>query len=288
MARKNIPRERLQVLQKSYDQLCEWLNYDTSTKHGARRLLDSSYIKPFFREYRRDYLEASSSSSSSSSSTSSSSSSKNRSATTAQYAVQCADLYHWCISTNAFAQPQYANDEISSSKKDWTPLDHATRFLVRVLRFSWQNNGEWSSGKFDPDDDDDGENELEVYQVWAILQYLQAEWEAANVDDWEVERLALGPVPPSQPRPLRPQHPLRQHQIDDVRDQHPGVDKDVGGDGQPDVVRPRRPRDAQPARHRARHREAEERARDEESSVPPALIHLQERHVRRGGDEVDG
>ncbi|KAJ8131706.1 hypothetical protein O1611_g1918 [Lasiodiplodia mahajangana] len=66
---------------------------------------------------------------------------------------------------------------------------HAARFLVRVLRFSWENDGEWSCGKFDPDNDEDGEGELEFYQVWAILQYLQAEWEAANVDDWEMERL---------------------------------------------------------------------------------------------------
>ncbi|KAI2641334.1 hypothetical protein GGS21DRAFT_369395 [Xylaria nigripes] len=168
MARKTIPRERLQALQKSYDQLCVWLNYDNSTKHGTRRLLDSSYVKPFFREYRRDYLEVSHS----------------------RPPVQCADLYHWCVTVNAFAQPQYANADVVSNKRDWTPLDHATRFLVRVLRFSWQNNGEWSSGNFDPEHDEDGENDLEVYQVWAILQYLQAEWEAANVDDWEVDRLA--------------------------------------------------------------------------------------------------
>ncbi|KAI1824083.1 hypothetical protein F4861DRAFT_549015 [Xylaria intraflava] len=169
MARKTIPRERLQALQKSYDQLCEWLNYDSSTKHAARRLLDSRYVKPFFREYRRDYLEAAQ----------------------VRSPVPCGELYHWCITANAFAQPQYASAEMTSGKKDWTPLDHATRFLVRVLRYSWQNNGEWSSGRFAPNDDEDGENELEVYQVWAILQYLQAEWEAANVDDWEVDRLAL-------------------------------------------------------------------------------------------------
>jgi hypothetical protein len=60
---------------------------------------------------------------------------------------------------------------------------------VRVLRFSWENDGDWSSGKFDPEKDVDGEGELEFYQVWAILQYLQAEWEAANVEDWEMERL---------------------------------------------------------------------------------------------------
>ncbi|KAJ8120847.1 hypothetical protein ONZ43_g2551 [Nemania bipapillata] len=167
MARKTIPRERLTALQKSYDQLCIWLNYDTSTRHSARRLLDSNYVKPFFREYRRDFLEVPHD----------------------HAAVQCGELYRWCISSNAFLQPKYASPEMQSSKKDWTPLDHATRFLVRVLLFSWANDGEWTCGKFDPNNDEDGEGELEFYQVWAILQYLQAEWEAANVDDWEMESL---------------------------------------------------------------------------------------------------
>ncbi|KAI1172637.1 hypothetical protein F4777DRAFT_601340 [Nemania sp. FL0916] len=169
MARKVIPRDRLPPLQKSYDQLCAWLNYDTSTRHSARVLLDSSYVKPFFREYTRDFLEPAH----------------------GHAAVQCAELYGWCVSTDAFLQPKYASSEMqSNSKKDWTPLDHAARFLVRVLRYSWENDGEWSSGKFDPANDDDGEGELEFFQVWAILQYLQAEWEAANVDDLEMERLS--------------------------------------------------------------------------------------------------
>ncbi|TGJ82487.1 hypothetical protein E0Z10_g6265 [Xylaria hypoxylon] len=168
MPRKSIPRDRLPALQKSYDQLCVWLNYDPNARHSARHLLDSSYVKPFFREYRRDFLEV----------------------RHGYPAVQCAELYRWCISTNAFMQPKYVSSEAQSNKKDWTLLDHATCFLVRVLRFSWENDGEWSSGKFDPDNDEDGEGELEFYQVWAILQYLQAEWEAANVEDWEMERVA--------------------------------------------------------------------------------------------------
>ncbi|KAI3319562.1 hypothetical protein HD806DRAFT_548129 [Xylariaceae sp. AK1471] len=167
MAKKTIPRERLPALQKSYDQLCVWLNYDTNTKHFARHLLDSGNVRPFFREYRRDFLEVA----------------------RGRQAVQCAELYSWCISTNAFVQPKYASSEIQLNKKDWTALDHAARFLVRVLRFSWENGGEWTSGKFDLNNDEDGEGELEFYQVWAILQYLQAEWEAANVDDWEMEHL---------------------------------------------------------------------------------------------------
>ncbi|KAI1109594.1 hypothetical protein F5Y14DRAFT_455858 [Nemania sp. NC0429] len=164
MPTKNIPRERLAALKKSFDQLCVWLNYDASTVHSARRLLDGSYVKPFFQEYRRDFLEP----------------------THGQHAaVQCAELYRWCASNDAFAQPKYAGSEIKS-KKDWAPLDHAARFLVRVLRFSWEHDGEWSSGKFDPENDEDGVGELEFFQVWAILQYLQAEWETANLEDWEI------------------------------------------------------------------------------------------------------
>ncbi|KAI8623426.1 hypothetical protein F5Y19DRAFT_458588 [Xylariaceae sp. FL1651] len=167
MAKTPIPRERLAALQKSYDKLCTWLNYDTESKQLARHLLDSDQVKPFFREYRRDFLE-----------------------TTHDHPdVQFAELFRWCISTNAFVQPKYAGSAIQPNKKDWTALDHAARFVVRVLRCSWENGGEWSSGKFDPDNDEDNEGELEFYQVWAILQYLQAEWEAANVEDWEIEHL---------------------------------------------------------------------------------------------------
>ncbi|KAI0551199.1 hypothetical protein F4679DRAFT_144649 [Xylaria curta] len=168
MPRKTIPRDRLPALQKSYDQLCVWLNYDTSTRHFVRHLLDSGYVKPFFREYRRDFLEV----------------------YQGDESVQYAEVYRWCDSMDAFVKPKYADSKIPSNKRGWTPLDHATRFIVRVLRFSWENDGEWSRGKFDPGNDPDGEGELEFYQVWAILQYLQAEWEAANVDDWEVERVA--------------------------------------------------------------------------------------------------
>jgi hypothetical protein len=101
MAKKSIPRERLPALQKSYDQLCLWLNYDTDTKHLARRLLDGGNVRPFFREYRRDFLEA----------------------TRDHRAVQCAELYSWCIATNAFAQPKYASSEMQPNKKDWTALE---------------------------------------------------------------------------------------------------------------------------------------------------------------------
>jgi hypothetical protein len=91
----------LPALQKSYDQLCVWLNYDSSTKHSVRRLLDSGYVRPFFREFRRDFLEVA----------------RDRPA------AQCAELYSFCISTNAFVQPKYASSDIQPNKKNWTALE---------------------------------------------------------------------------------------------------------------------------------------------------------------------
>ncbi|KAI2614740.1 uncharacterized protein GGS25DRAFT_472952 [Hypoxylon fragiforme] len=160
-ASKAIPRERLTALQQLYDYLCEWLNFDVDTKHFVREILDSDFVKPFFTEYQNDYLEA----------------------TTDLEEIDCDELMGWCRSTNAFEVPKYANSTIPN-KTNWSVLDHGARFLVRVLRFSWENGGEWTHGRFSPDHDE--ESDLEFYQVWAILQYLQAEWEAANLEDWDV------------------------------------------------------------------------------------------------------
>ncbi|KAI1326214.1 hypothetical protein F5Y16DRAFT_400581 [Xylariaceae sp. FL0255] len=167
----SIPRERVAALQKSYDQLCMWLNYDASSKQHVRHLLDHEYVRPFFREYRRDFLEVV----------------KNQGHRPG--AISFEDLFDLCTSAKAFTQHKYVASAKQVNKKDWSARDHAARFVVRVLRHSWENDGDWTCGKFDPDTDEDGENELELYQVWAILQYLQAEWEAANSEDWEVERL---------------------------------------------------------------------------------------------------
>lgn len=98
--KKTIPRERLPALQKSYDELCVWLNFDGSTKQGARQLLDSSFVRPFFREYRRDFLEVAGD----------------------HEAPQLAELYGWCVETNAFHQPKYVRLE-KPNKKNWTALE---------------------------------------------------------------------------------------------------------------------------------------------------------------------
>ncbi|KAI1373324.1 hypothetical protein F4677DRAFT_430090 [Hypoxylon crocopeplum] len=165
-ASKRISPERLADLRRMYDCLCEWLNFDDDTKPFVRQILDSDFVKPFFREYRREYLEVA----------------------TEIADIDYNELFQWCRSTNAFDMPKYWSSK-APSKEGWTALDHGTRFLVCVLRFSWENGGEWTHGKFDPDNDQDLESETEFYQVWAILQYLQADWEAANLKGWDASSL---------------------------------------------------------------------------------------------------
>ncbi|KAI1653806.1 hypothetical protein F4813DRAFT_373527 [Daldinia decipiens] len=160
-ASKAIPRERLLALQHAYDTLCIYLGFHDDEKHFLRQILDGDFISPFFAEYQRDYLEAE----------------------VEIEDVDCDELFRWCRSKNAFALPKYVSSK-TPSKGNWTALDHAARFLVRALRFSWENDGEWTHGKFDPDNDQDLESDREFHQVWAILRYLQIEWEAANIDEW--------------------------------------------------------------------------------------------------------
>lgn len=217
MTNRSIPRERRYALQQGLEQLAVWLNYDDTTKHFVSHLLSSEYVRPFFREYRRDYLEPAAAAAASSSPLSCSTPSSgvvgtgaNTTTTTTTTTtkittiegVGCDELFRWVRDKNAFHQPKYYASSSSSNgsnhrhnshshhhslnKKGWTPLDHAARFVVRVLRFSWDNGGEWSHGRFDPDDD---ESDLEFYQVWAVLRYLQAEWEAANLEAWDPDSL---------------------------------------------------------------------------------------------------
>ncbi|KAI1775797.1 hypothetical protein F4818DRAFT_441075 [Hypoxylon cercidicola] len=156
---KAIPQERRAVLQKLYNDLVMWLNFNDETKHFVQQILDGEFVEPFFREYRRDYLEVEDD----------------------IEEVDCAQLEDWCQSNNAFALPEYTSP-VAPDKREWTVLHHAARFLVRVLRFSWENNGEWTHGRYDPTD---GESGMEFIQVCLILMYLQAEWEAANLEEWD-------------------------------------------------------------------------------------------------------
>ncbi|KAI1495441.1 hypothetical protein F5X99DRAFT_403574 [Biscogniauxia marginata] len=156
MSKKRIPRERLLKLQKSYDELCMYFNFDKETEYHVRRILNSDFVKPFFREYQRDHLEV----------------------TSVIKDVDHEELVVWCISNGAFMKCDYASPT-KPNKHNWSVLDHSARFLVRVLSFSWEHGGEWSHGTFDPKHD---ECETELFQVWSILRYLQGEWEAENLE----------------------------------------------------------------------------------------------------------
>ncbi|KAI1098062.1 hypothetical protein F4804DRAFT_325805 [Jackrogersella minutella] len=166
-AGKAIPRDRLPALQQTYDTLCSYFGFYDDEKHFMRQILDGDFVKPFFKEYRRSYLEP----------------------TLQLEDINCDELLRLCRTTNAFALTKYAGSS-TSNKEGWTALDHAARFVVRVLRFSWENDGEWTYGRFDPDNDQNFESDTEFHQVWAILRYLQAEWEAANLEQWELGTLS--------------------------------------------------------------------------------------------------
>ena len=60
METHSIPNKRLDILKRCYEELCERLNYsdDAKIKRYMSRLLRSEWFQPFFREYKRDYLEA--------------------------------------------------------------------------------------------------------------------------------------------------------------------------------------------------------------------------------------
>ncbi|KAI8957182.1 hypothetical protein F5Y11DRAFT_103032 [Daldinia sp. FL1419] len=157
-----IPRERVLALHQAYETLVLYLGFHNDEKHFVRQILDGDFIGPFFAEYRRDYLEAQAE----------------------LEDIDCDELFRWCASGNAFTQHKYVSSK-APNKGGWTSLEHATRFLVRVLRHSWENHGEWTHGRFDPDNDQDLEGDREFHEIWAILRYLQMEWEAANIDEWE-------------------------------------------------------------------------------------------------------
>ena len=71
---------------------------------------------------------------------------------------------------------------------------------------------------------------------------------------------------------------LGEDDVDDEEEDHPGGDKDLGGDGETDVGLVGGPSDAQDAAHDAGHAEAEEHAAHEEF-VAALLVDLQDGHV---------
>ncbi|KAI5861532.1 hypothetical protein GGS23DRAFT_598312 [Durotheca rogersii] len=180
--RAAIPPSRAEALRPVFDSLCAWLNFSDETKHQVRPgILHGDHVAPCFREFRRDYLEPAAAAAAGSG------------AAPALAHVRCEELERFCRETGAFGLPAYAAAR-RPPKHGWTAVEHAARFVVRVLRRSWEEGGEWTHGRFGPpaaadDDDPDLAAESDFVQVWAVLRYRQAEWEAANLEHWDVERL---------------------------------------------------------------------------------------------------
>ncbi|KAI0482070.1 hypothetical protein GGR56DRAFT_168320 [Xylariaceae sp. FL0804] len=199
--------EQRAVLERSWTQLLGFLNFDAAhgdDGHHARGILDGDFVRPFWDEYRRDYLEPlllrrrrqllrqhqhqhhhrhhhhhHHKSSRKSKNSSSGDTDADTTSTMIEH-VACGDLRLHCVRRDAFARRSpYAAERLpgGNGKRGWTAADHAARFVVRVLRRSWARGGEWTCGRFDPRDPD---CDLEFFQVWASHCFLQMEWEAAN------------------------------------------------------------------------------------------------------------
>lgn len=171
----------------SFKLLCQYLNFgdDARSRNQVYLTLRSAHIRPFFEEYARDYLME------------------------AEYVedIGLEALLKWCKRKDAFRTKKYTSclaatgrgsskkhsgrhlsssaSPSSSKKASRSALDHAARFVVQALQFSWRNpGGYWSLGRCDLDSvsASDSEDGTEFWQAWLVLRYLQSEWEAENLE----------------------------------------------------------------------------------------------------------
>lgn len=160
----SLPCARHQALSKGFDLLCQYLNFDDGSSLAqsgllVQQVLRSHLVRPFFDEYRRDYLLKADEIDD----------------------IGLNELMAWCKKKEAFKSKQFTS-RTTPHKNSWKPLDQAARFLVQVLQYNWKHDGLFTHGEFNPDSDD---SEIEFWQAWLLLRYLQAEWEAANLDEWD-------------------------------------------------------------------------------------------------------
>lgn len=180
--------------------LCQFLNYDAGGGRGGppgadaaaaleRKLKQGPAIRPFFDEYARGYLKKV----------------RARSDGGGVEAVDFHALVEWSRFRNVFENAAFTGTTTTITTTyqprgpaavaataaavgggalapdRWTPLDHAARFVVQVLQYSWRHaasdpgafwcGGSCDLGAADPDED------LEFWQAWLVLRYLQADWE---------------------------------------------------------------------------------------------------------------
>ncbi|KAK6198955.1 hypothetical protein LQW54_010229 [Pestalotiopsis sp. IQ-011] len=168
------------AIQRSFNLLCDYLNLggehtDAGAGATVRFMLRSSFVQPFFDEYARDYLAR---------------------------ADEVEDIDYPALRL-AVANHQGRYDQVrpaimkrkrlvptggvrNPDKTSWSAVDHAARFVIQTLRYSWRHGGPWDHGKINLDSDD---GDLEFWQVWLVLRHMQAEWEADNIEDWTEEGL---------------------------------------------------------------------------------------------------
>ncbi|KAK6852461.1 hypothetical protein PG995_011012 [Apiospora arundinis] len=177
----------------SFKLLCQYLNFgdDARSRNQVYLTLRSAHIRPFFEEYARDYLMET------------------------EYVedIELESLLAWCKRKDAFRAKKYTSSlsttttsrstnkgnsrhpsaSVSSAgakKQSWSALDHASRFVVQVLQFSWKHpGGYWSLGRCDLESvgASDSEDGTEFWQAWLVLRYLQSEWEAENLEGGSAE-----------------------------------------------------------------------------------------------------
>ncbi|KAI0173224.1 hypothetical protein GGR52DRAFT_571734 [Hypoxylon sp. FL1284] len=172
MERRNtitIPEERQADLEALFDEMLMCFNDIEDPQSYARQLLQGPFVRPFFQEYQRDYLDG---------------------REHLEEITQPGELARLCDEWDVFEHPAYKEDA-APDKSSWSVKQHTARFIIRVLHFSWRNGGRWKRGswKYDRTYDIHGESDIEFFEVWGVLRYLQVEWEAANLVHWDVGHL---------------------------------------------------------------------------------------------------
>ncbi|ETS83420.1 hypothetical protein PFICI_05296 [Pestalotiopsis fici W106-1] len=159
------------AIQRSFDLLCDYLNLggegtETGTNGMVRRVLRSPFVRPFFEEYTRDYLEATATAAAAAAAPLSPTSSLDGYEYEVEYEVEDIDYYALRATVqkqHAFRSKRFAGHGPLATKAGWSATDHAARFVVQTLRYSWRHGGPWDHGRWDLDSD---ESDLEFWQVW--------------------------------------------------------------------------------------------------------------------------
>ncbi|KAF7522811.1 hypothetical protein G7054_g12004 [Neopestalotiopsis clavispora] len=166
------------AIQRSFNLLCDYLNLggegtEAGTGGLVRRVLRSSYVRPFFEEYTRDYLEAAAAVAHhhhhhQSTDLGEEEGGGDNNDDDDGYECELEDIDYYALRAtlarrHAFRSGRFAGRGPVASKAGWSATDHAARFVVQTLRYSWRHGGPWDHGCWDLDSE---ESDLEFWQVW--------------------------------------------------------------------------------------------------------------------------